>query len=83
MDNKKKNYYYKNNKNYYYKKKTKKEDKPKNTYDKLVNVRNDVDEIESSNIVNIDNNYSVMKLVAISIVVMAIVFGSLLLFHLL
>ena len=82
MDNKKKNYYYKNNKNYYYKKKTKKENKPKNTYDKLVNVRNDVDEIESSNIVNIDNNYSVMKLVAISIVVMAIVFGSLLLFHL-
>lgn len=82
MDNKKKNYYYKNNKNYYYKKKTKKEDKSKNTYDKLVNVRNDVDEIESSNIVNIDNNYSVMKLVAISIVVMAIVFGSLLLFHL-
>ena len=82
MDNKKKNYYYKNNKNYYYKKKTKKEDKSKNTYDKLVNVRNDVDEIENSNIVNIDNNYSVMKLVAISIVVMAIVFGSLLLFHL-
>ena len=82
MDNKKKNYYYKNNKNYYYKKKTKKEDKSKNTYDKLVNVRNDVDEIENSNIVNIDNNYSVMKLVAINIVVMAIVFGSLLLFHL-
>ena len=83
MEKSKKKYYYHNNKNnnrnYYPKKKKKREDKmeEKITYEKLVNV-------ESDEIVDYpkETNDDMMKFVAISIIIMAIIFGSLLLFHL-
>lgn len=78
--NKKKKYYYDNNKKYYHKKRESKEEKPKNTYEKLVNVRSDVLEVENNKVIN-DNDYSVMKLVAISVIIVAIIFSSLLLLH--
>lgn len=80
--NKKKKYYYDNNKKYYHRKRENKEEqsKNKNTYEKLVNVRSDVLEVEDNKVIN-DNDYSVMKLVAISIIIVAIIFSSLLLLH--
>lgn len=83
MEKSKKKYYYHNNKNnnrnYYPKKKKKREEnmEEKITYEKLVNV-------ESDEIVDYpkETNDDMMKFVAISIIVMAIIFGSLLLFHL-
>ena len=82
MEKSKKKYYYHNNnsnRKYYPKKKKKREDKmeEKITYEKLVNV-------ESDEIVDYpkETNDDMMKFVAISIIVMAIIFGSLLLFHL-
>lgn len=80
--NKKKKNYYQNNKKYYHKNNHQQESKPKNTYDKIVNVRNDVSEIKESNIIE-EDNYLVMKLVFVTIVVIAIIFSSLLVFHLL
>ena len=68
----KKKYYYKNN----HKSKEKKVTQKKLTYDDIVNVRKDVSEIEikSTNINNI-------RFVALSIVILAIVFCSLILFR--
>lgn len=82
-NNKKKYYYHNNNNRKYYPKKKKKQNislkEEKMTYEKLINMEGDVPEIvaypnESSD--------SMMKFVALSIITMAIVFGSLLLFHL-
>ena len=55
--------------------------KKQKTLSDIANVRQSADEIDESNF-----NYSddtVLKIVAVSIMVLAIVFGSLLLFHLL
>ena len=81
-NNKKGKKYYSNNKKYYYKNNSYKKapEKEKITYDKLVNVRNSVDEIEEDNLPN--NRYNVLRFVCILIILMAIIFGSLLLFHL-
>ena len=79
MDKKK---YYKNNKNYYRKNNNNKDSKvmdKKLTYDDIVNVRKDAEEIKILN--NRDSNISVIKLVSLSIVILAIIFGSLLLFR--
>ena len=80
--NKKKNYYKNNNKKYYSKNKKKNNEvKEKITYDSLVNVRESVDEVEYQPL-PIGNREFIIKFVAISIVLLAIIFGSLLLFHL-
>ncbi len=78
MDKKK---YYKNNKNYYKNnhKKEKNVSNKKLTYDEIVNVRNDVSEIKV--IEKNNDNIPTIRLVAISIVILAIIFGSLLVFR--
>ena len=76
----KKKYYYNNNKKYYSKKKkvNNNDKKVKVTYESLINKENNISEI--------NNDYytddKVMKIVAVSIMVLAIVFGSLVLFRL-
>ena len=80
MDKKnKKKYYYTNNKKYYTKKKKKEE---KMTYDKIVDARKSVDELEDNVKLTYSNNSIIAKMVAISVIIIAIVFSSLLLFHL-
>ena len=76
MEKNKKKYYYSNNKRYYPKKK-KEENKPKMTYEKIVNIRNDVDDV---NIVTITSN-TTLKIAAVILVTLAIIFCSLILFH--
>lgn len=51
-------------------------DDKKMTYDDIVNVRKDVSEFEYRR-----SNVSIVKFVCISLIVLAIIFGSLLLFH--
>ena len=51
-------------------------DDKKMTYDDIVNVRKDVSEFEYRR-----SNVSIVKFVSISLIVLAIIFGSLLLFH--
>ena len=83
-NNKKKKNYYQNSKNKYYKKnnRDKTESKKKITYNDLINVRSEIDEVEVKN-QSIDNTISNFRIIAVSIIVLAIIFGSLLLFHIL
>lgn len=81
--NNKKKYYYQNNNNkrYYPKKKKQKEmnvQEEKMTYEKIINMDSDVPEIVDYPSGSNDN---MMSFVAVSIIIMAIVFGSLLLFR--
>lgn len=77
----KKRYYHHNNNNKYYasKKKKRLEADEKITYEKLVNTDSEFDEIIDY---PKETDDSMIKFVAVSIIVMAIIFGSLLLFHL-
>ena len=76
--NKKKYYYKNNNKKYYSKKKRVDKMEEKVTYEKLIATeRND-----DLNNKSVGINYNIMTIVFVSIVIMAIVFSSLLLFHL-
>lgn len=79
----KKKYYYNNNKKYYSKKKKVNNDnsKEKLTYEKIVNKRTSPDEIDDTEDVYYSDD-KVLKIVAVSIMVLAIVFGSLILFRL-
>ena len=81
--NKKKKYYqYGNNRKYYPKKKVKKVlNEEMITYDNLVNAKSNINEIRVNNNPFKDDN-SIIKFVAISTILLAIIFGSLLLFHL-
>ena len=81
MDSKNKKNYYSKNKTYYKNKKDNTNNVKVKKYDDLVNIRNDVSEVENINAFGDDNNL-ILKVVMISIIVLAIVFGSLLLFHL-
>lgn len=76
----KKYYYKKNKKNNYKNNKVtmNNESSKKLTYDEIVNVRKDVSEI---NVVNYNNNFSLIKYVAISVIVLTIILGSLVLFR--
>ena len=72
MNNKNKKYYKRNN---YYKKNNKKEKKV--TYDSLMKA-----EVSSNNETNQDlNKYLIIKCIAVSVVLFAIIIGSLLLFR--
>ena len=86
---KKKYYYKKNNKNNYSKNYYKNNNKTKDsetvsnkklTYDEIVNVREDVSEIPIN---NSSSNIATYRFIAISIILLAIIFGSLLLFRVL
>lgn len=81
MDSKNKKNYYSKNKKYYNNKKDNTNNVKVKKYDDLVNIRNDVSEVENINAFGDDNNL-ILKVVMVSIIVLAIVFGSLLLFHL-
>ncbi len=80
----KKKYYKKNNKNNYnnYHKKTNKINitEKKLTYDDIVNVRDNASEIKIN---NNSSNITSYRFIAISIIILAIIFGSLLLFRVL
>ena len=78
-NNKNKKYYYHNNKNHYNNKKN--ATNQVKTYNDIVNVRSDASEIESISLPS--NNSLTLKIVAFATIVLAIVFGSLLLFHVL
>ncbi len=75
--------YCQNNKKYYNKKKNniEKSNSHIKNYDNLVNVRKNVDELDELIIKENNEDIRIMKIVAGAIVVLAIVFGSLLLFH--
>ena len=77
---KKKNYYQNHKKNYYKKNNNKNNSKKKITYNDLVNIRSDTSEINDK---DIDNSLLILRIIAVSIIVLAIIFGSLLLFHIL
>jgi hypothetical protein len=80
MEKNKKNYYKKNNKQNYYKKNNKKEEKKvekKVTYDSLMKA-DTISEVKTNNVEY--NKSTIMKCIAITVVLFAIIVASLILF---